>query len=259
MIEALKRGICHLWYWQSPDLLHPRPEEARLQAGLALLDPTEVVRYRRYLVAEAASTFLASRELLRSALSLYWDVKPPDWRFELNQWGRPRIANAGVPEELHFNLSHKPGFVVCLIGYGRELGVDVENITISRPHLLHLASRFFSRSEAEDLRDTPEEYRLDRFYEFWTLKESYIKARGRGLSLGLSRFSFSVAGNSAAIKFDQGFDDQPDRWDFRLFRCDSHLMASAIELDPDRPLTVEVRSASELVRRTLNVSECFSV
>jgi len=255
MIEAIKRGACHLWYWQSPDPLRIQADEARLQARLALLDPTEAVRYRRYLVAEAASTFLASRELLRSALSLYWNVKPAAWRFEVNQWGRPRIANAGVPEELHFNLSHKPGFVVCLIGYGRELGVDVENISISRPHLLNLASRFFSRVESEDLRETPEERRLDRFYEFWTLKESYIKARGRGLSLGLSRFSFSVAGNSAGVKFDEGFDDQPDRWDFRLFRYNSHLMASTIELDPARPLAVEVRSASELICRTLNLSE----
>ena len=73
--------------------------------------------------------------------------------------------------------------------------MDVEDISVRRPLLLQIASRFFSRAEMVGLRGTPRERQLDRFYELWTLKESYIKARGQGLSLGLSRFSFSVAGD----------------------------------------------------------------
>jgi len=281
VIEALRRGACHLWYWK------PRPQldEVGFEAGLAFLDAPEVVRYRRYLARDAAGTFLASRVFLRSVLSVYWDVKPSDWRFAANEWGRPRIATPGVPEQFDFNLSHKPGCVTCLVGYGRELGVDVEDVSVRRPQLLHLASRFFSRAETAGLEETPEERRLDRFYELWTLKESYIKARGRGLSLGLSRFAFVVAGDSASVQFEDGFGDQPDRWDFRLFRSGTgperrssspetgddpaatgsvvpigflersgpaHLMATTIELDPERALTVEVRCASELIRRRLN-------
>jgi 4'-phosphopantetheinyl transferase len=211
-----------------------------------------LARYHRYLVPHAAQTFLAARVFLRSVLSGYASIAPADWRFETNPWGRPRIAAASAPAGLTFNLSHKPGCVACLTGHGRALGVDVEDTAANRPQVLELAERFFSPSEARALNALPVERQVDRFYQLWTLKESYIKARGFGLSLGLSRFSFSPVGTTASVLFDAGFHDDPAAWDFQLFHPDAqHLIATAVERLAGSSPAIEVRNAAELIARVL--------
>jgi 4'-phosphopantetheinyl transferase len=212
-----------LWCWQ------PRLADDALPQALAFLSPDEAVRCHRYLVPGAAATFLAARILLRSVLSQYAALAPEQWRFEANEFGRPHIANADAPSGLVFNLSHKHGCVTCLVGSGRELGVDVEDTAAGHTSFLEIAGRFFSASEADALAALPDAQRRQRFYELWTLKESYIKARGVGLSLGLSRFSFSVEGYRAAVCFAEGFDDRAETWDFRLFRPDErHVIATSV-------------------------------
>lgn len=214
---------------------------------MALLSADETVRYNRYLVPEAAATFLAARMLLRSVLSQYAALPPAAWRFETNRFGRPHIANTDAPRGLTFNLSHKPGCVTCLIGAGRELGVDVEDSAAGRTNFLETAGRFFSSPEAAALRHLPDEPRRQRFYELWTLKESYMKARGVGLSLGLSRFSFSVEGGRATVRFAEGFDDRAEAWDFRLFRPDErHVIATSVRHTP-APLVIDVTDAAQLL------------
>jgi 4'-phosphopantetheinyl transferase len=218
-----------------------------LLRGIAFLSPDEAVRYNRYLVPGAAATFLAARMLLRSVLSRYAALRPAEWRFETNAFGRPHIANPDAPRGLSFNLSHKPGCVTCLVGAARDLGVDVEDSAAGRTHFLEIAGRFFSPSEAAALRDLPEQRRRQSFYELWTLKESYIKARGVGLSLGLSRFSFSVEGDRVIVRFAEGFDDSADAWDFRLFRPDErHVIATSVR-QASAPLIIEITDAAQLL------------
>jgi len=247
-LDDLKRGECHLWWWR-PDASFA---EILARRGTALLSTDELARYRRYLVPHAAQTFLAARVLLRSVLSAYCEIGPADWRFETNPWGRPRIATARAPAGLAFNLSHKPGCVTCLTGHGRALGVDLEDTAANRPHVLELVERFFSPSEAAELKTLPTESQFDRFYELWTLKESYIKARGMGLALGLSHFSFSPEGNTASVRFDPGFPDDPAAWDFRLFYPDAqHVIATAVERLAGSSIVIETGDAAELIARIL--------
>jgi 4'-phosphopantetheinyl transferase len=86
------------------------------------------------------------------------------------------------------------------------------------------------------------------------LKEAYIKARGIGLSLGLSNFSFTPKGYSATVRFEPGFDDHPESWDFRLFRpVGSYLIATAVRR-PGVALEIAVRDASELMARRLGIA-----
>jgi 4'-phosphopantetheinyl transferase len=230
-----------LWYWR------PRLADDALPRASAFLSPDEAARYKRYLVPGAAATFLAARILLRSVLSQYAGLRPEQWRFEANEFGRPHIANADAPLGLVFNLSHKPGCVTCLIGAGRELGVDVEDSAAGHPDFLGIADRFFSPSEADALVALPDTQRRERFYELWTLKESYIKARGVGLGLGLSRFSFSVAVDRATVCFAEGFDDRAETWDFRLFRVDErHVIATSVR-HSGRPPVIEMIDATQLL------------
>ena len=70
------------------------------------------------------------------------------------------------------------------------MGCDLERIGRLR---LDLAERFFCREEYEAvlMRETEEE-RRDCFFRYWVLKESFIKATGRGMALPLNSFSIRL-------------------------------------------------------------------
>jgi 4'-phosphopantetheinyl transferase len=246
--DALEQGRCHLWFLRPGAISGPH-----LERGLLFLSSEETARHSRFLMADAARTFLSARILLRSVLSLYGALPPAAWRFDTNPWGRPHIASQDSPPGLVFNLSHKPGLVTCLVGSCRDLGVDVEDTSVRRAYLLEIASRFFSPCEAAALHELPDTKQAQRFFQLWTLKEAYIKARGRGLSLGLSRFSFSVdeAASAATVRFDDGFDDDRETWDFGLFHPDDrHLIATAVRRTK-APLRIEIADGEEVVARAL--------
>lgn len=63
----------------------------------------------------------------------------------------------------------------------------------------------------------PGQFRLERFYALWALKEAYIKARGLGLAIPLADFSFDFSAESEAvsIRFDGSLLSQaPTQWSF---------------------------------------------
>ena len=103
---------------------------------------------------------------------------------------------------VRFNLSHTDGLAVCAVVLKHDIGVDVEHRQ-RRVVSENIARRFFSPSEVREFESLPERMQQDRFFQYWTLKESYIKARGMGLSIPLEKFSFHLLKNKPIrISFD---------------------------------------------------------
>lgn len=102
-----------------------------------------------------------------------------------SEFGKPAFADE---PDIHFNLSHSGDWVVAALGPS-ELGVDVEQVLPVSPGI---AESCFSPAELGLLQHLTEEERLNRFYDIWTLKESYIKCIGRGLSQPLDSFTIMV-------------------------------------------------------------------
>ncbi len=223
---SLAAADAHLW-WARPDAFAEAGQLARLRA---LLTDDERARADRYRLARDRRTSLVTRALVRVTLSRYCGVPPARWRFRTSGHGRPEVASPATP--LRFNVSHTEGLVVCLVGRGRELGVDAESLRQDR-RWLDIAERFFARAEARALREAPAAHRRLRFLEYWTLKESYVKARGRGLTLPLSGFRFDLpagAGDGIRIRFTPAVADDPARWQFTLDRLGTgHVVATAID------------------------------
>jgi 4'-phosphopantetheinyl transferase len=169
-----------------------------------------------------------TRALQRTVLSQYENCPPSQWVFSREDSGKPMITSPRT--SVCFNLSHTQEWVACAVAQSSLVGVDVENCRREVP-VLTLARRFFSKQEYLDLTSLPEEDQKSRFFDCWTLKESYIKARGEGIALGLSKFSFDF-GADGAIGFccNSELQDDPEQWRFMLSPDQGdHRMALAIK------------------------------
>ncbi|MGH9392364.1 MAG: 4'-phosphopantetheinyl transferase family protein, partial [Vicinamibacteria bacterium] len=229
----------HLWI--------ARPGEIRdpdlVLAYDALLTADERAKVSRYRFEKDRHASLVTRALVRTVLSRYAAVSPGGWRFVANEFGRPEIQEPREERSLRFNLSHTEGLVVCLVSRDREVGVDVEDRTRGGD-LLDIADRFFSPFEVKALRALPPEEQMDRFFLYWTLKESYIKARGMGLALSLSAFSFDLdsPGSGIRILLEPSLDDDPGRWQFSALSYGRrHTIALGMELKREREVKIVVR------------------
>jgi 4'-phosphopantetheinyl transferase len=169
-----------------------------------LMSADEREREARFHFAVDRHRYLVTRALVRTTLSLYRpEVPPNDWSFQVNPYGRPRITNAEAGS-IGFNVSHSGNVVALAVGNALEIGFDLEVIADRSPSI-ELASEFFAMKEAAALRSLPPAAQAMRFLELWTLKESFIKACGKGLSIPLDKFSFDLD-PSGSICFDAGED-----------------------------------------------------
>jgi 4'-phosphopantetheinyl transferase len=201
------------------------------EAFLERLSAEERERFQRFLAPAAALQFAVGRTLLRSVLSARLGPTPETWSFELGAAGKPRLAaaHAHAPAP-SFNLSHTEGLVALAVGDVPAIGVDVEH-TLRRNATLEIADRFFAGDEVENLRALPRARQQGRFFDHWTLKESYIKARGEGLGLPLSRFGFRLHDEHELELFaDPELDPNPQRFRFWLATLGAeHRLALAVE------------------------------
>lgn len=198
----------------------------RYRAALTDAEREQEMRFR---FEHLRDRYLTTRALVRAALSHYAGCDPAAWRFRPGEFGRPRIVEPeGFP--LDFNLSHTDGLIVCGIATG-EMGVDVESVD-RRTVPLALARRFFAPSEADALERLAPAAQPARFLEYWTLKESYIKARGKGLAIPLDHFAFVLSADAPPrISFVPGFDDEPAGWHFGQIQLSAaHELAWAMRL-----------------------------
>ena len=112
---------------------------------------------------------------------------------DVNEYGKPYfIYHPDVP----FNLSHSGKYCVCAFSDSR-IGVDVQ---IKSEPYADIADSFFNDSERKILYDLPENKREDYFFTTWTLKESYMKAVGKGMQIPLKEIQeYEISEDTYAI------------------------------------------------------------
>ena len=205
----MTRGEVHFWYRFTESL-----DDAEAAADAAVLSADERARADRFVFARDRRDFVAAHALLRRSLSICADVRPADWTFTTGAHGKPSVAAGSDAPPLAFNLSHTQGLVACAVALDGEIGIDVESAG-RVASVGALAARFFSAGEIAHLDACAGSQRGERFIELWTLKESYIKAIGTGLSHPLDSFEFDIR-NPAAITMTAPADTGVDNWTFAL-------------------------------------------
>lgn len=164
------------------DLFLAFPDQIRNERLLTrywhILSPEERRREERFYCERDRHHYRVSRALVRTVLSQYAPVPPEEWSFSATRYGKPEIVNdCAAAKRISFNLTHTHGLIVLAVACEGTVGVDAEHVRARQP-CLEIARRFFARREAEQLFELPAERRSERFFHYWTLKESYIKAVG---------------------------------------------------------------------------------
>ncbi|MCG8633302.1 MAG: 4'-phosphopantetheinyl transferase superfamily protein [Desulfobacterales bacterium] len=165
----------------------------------SVLSEEEIQKVNRYRFKKDRILSLTARALLRYLLSEYTGLAPGSFSFKTNEFGKPSLVPGRSGPDIRFNLSHSSGTVVCGLMSGHDIGVDVESR--DRSVDLAISRRFFSRQEADQVDACADHEKHSRFFDLWTLKESYIKACGKGLSIPLDSFSFDLDKPDINIRF----------------------------------------------------------
>lgn len=131
---------------------------------------------------KAAMTKLLGELILRYLLARFHGLHKGDFSLLRNEHGKPYLVGvAGI----YYNISHSGDYIVCALS-DSEVGVDIERRTVSR---MAVARRFFHPEEIVCLERCTGEKQRELFFNYWSVKESYLKYTGSGLSRSLSSFS----------------------------------------------------------------------
>lgn len=220
----IDQTLTHLWYtWMAED---------------------ERCRYLRYRFHRDQQSYLLTRALVRSTLSHYARVGPAEWRFQCTPKGKPYIADPRVFGDLTFNLSNTCGLVVCVVARGGPVGVDVENTT-RHYDIDQIARHFFTDDEVKALENLPPNLQRRRFFEYWTLKEAYLKAIGVDLGT-LRRVAVRLQSvGTACAAFTDNREDQSASWQLNYFApTENHVLATAIRRLDFSPVAIKVRTVT---------------
>ena len=187
----------------------------RVAALKRLLSEDEICRAERYYFRRDRRSFVVRRGLLRLILGRYLGMKPGELLFDCNRYGRVELADGHNMSGLRFNLSHSGEAVIYAITRDREVGIDIED-----PHRVIdmelMVRRNCSQREKADLQVVSPELRRQAFFNCWTRKEAYIKARGKGLAIALNRFTVSlIPGEPSILLNTEEGAEETARWTFK--------------------------------------------
>lgn len=222
---ALPAGEIHLWR----AALAQTGEVA--QRLVRVLSDDEQRRADGFHFERDRRAFCVGRGVLRMLLGRYLGIAPVRVKFEYGPWGKPRLAGTLGKSGLRFNAAHADGLFLCAFTLEQEIGIDLERV-VPVPEMLQVAELAFSSAEHAALCAMLAEERPQAFFEGWTCKEAWLKARGYGMVGG-------PRGRLAALLAEgepRGRSGPPsqgraeDRWSIRLFRpAPGYIAAVAAE------------------------------
>src|SRR5260370_17177542 len=211
---------------------------ATIQQLRKLLSLDEQARSDRFHLERDRQHFVVARGCLRTLLARYLEIAPTKIQFSYGPHGKPRLATStSLARRLNFNLAHSGGFALYAFTQVGEIGVDLEHV---RPELTgdDIARRFFSSNEVARLSQLPVGERHESFYNCWTRKEAFIKAKGIGLSLALDQFDVTLAPTEPTVLLRTRWDEtEASRWSLEVIDAGPGYVAAVAVAGQDWQLT----------------------
>lgn len=155
-------------------------------------------------------------------------------------WGKIR-AELDLPEFSSFNLSHSGSYVMCAVSTipSARVGCDMEKIGRSRPDL---AKRFFCPSEyAAICRGGTGEEQANLFFRYWVLKESFLKATGKGMALPMNAFCVQLGNPPVLLEQPEAFPETYHYMEFCAAGIPYKMAVCSTDEEIDREIHMELK------------------
>ena len=174
-LESMDHPEVCVWHAE----LNPSPDTI---SGLHdLLADDERHRLSHIRLERDRRRFIVAHGALRDLLGQYLGIHPRQIRFGRSTSGKPAL-HPDSGSQLAFNLAHSADLALIAIASGADVGVDVEHVSFETDGL-DVARHWFSAAEAHALDAMPDRQRTHAFYDLWTRREAWAKARGDGLAM----------------------------------------------------------------------------
>ena len=228
-------------------------DSVRMTAMRDTLDDYELRRADRFLFDKHRHRFVVGRARVRDLLACYLNTDSASIEFAYSNLGKPKIANPARQFTLHFNFSNSAELGLLAVTHVGELGIDLEQVR-DMSDLEGLAKRYFASAESEAIFARPQaDQRMQAFFRFWTRKEAYLKAVGKGLTFPLRDVEVSLDDDSRArIVAINSKDDDALQWSLgHLDLGDDYLGAFAIRSSQLQVQTLELDAHTDSSNSTI--------
>jgi 4'-phosphopantetheinyl transferase len=175
--------------------------EADYQHYWRILAPSEQQHAHAIKNRRLRGRYVEIHARLRIVLGDAVNTEPERLIIHKAEYGKPYLVDY---PELAFNLSHTADKMVLAIAYGCELGIDIEQCK-TRANLAALVDKCFAEEEKDYWQQLPEPLQTKAFYQFWTRKEAFVKATGRGIALGLKRCVINPGKPKELLRIPKGY------------------------------------------------------
>jgi 4'-phosphopantetheinyl transferase len=210
----LLKGDIHIWT-VSVDM--PENQVERLQSVLTAEEKTKASFYK---FESAQHSYIVTKSVLRILLSAYLDTNPADIVLGAHKKGKPYLVS---DTSIFFNISNSHDICVYAFSREAEVGIDIEKIR-DLPDIDLLIEKNLTSREKKYFQKDPDN-KLTRFFQFWTFKESYLKAIGEGMRLTPENLEFSLEDGTIKLRsVNYGFDAA--NWQFKGFTREGNYTGS---------------------------------
>jgi 4'-phosphopantetheinyl transferase len=226
----LAQGEVHVWYEDFALL-----QAVEINQNLQVLALDEIEKAQRFRFEKDRQNYINARSWLRKIIGKYLRISPGLLQFGYGEYGKPWLMNEeGNPHSLQFNLSHSEGVAICALAWEKPLGIDVEALRFENSYD-SVAENFFSQNERLALQTVASEFKQIAFFNCWTRKEAYLKARGDGLIFPLDEFDVSLNFDEAKLLSVHHFPEENQRWTlYHLNPKPNFVGALAVEGKPTK-------------------------
>ena len=203
----------------------------------SLLSKDEKERAERFYFERDRGRYIVGRGILRTLLSGYLGMDAHTVRIIYGRDGKPMLEDIFNKKHLQFNLSNSNDWVVYIFGWDNPVGIDLEHVRVFDA-ADDFAKQFFAAQETALLNSLTHDQKWDTFFKFWTAKESFLKAKGSGLTFPLNQVEIALgSGNDARIASINGDLQQAAKWRLETFNpIAGYQAAIAVEKNQGRIL-----------------------
>lgn len=211
---ALSSGELHVWH------ISTQVTSREFINCKNTLSEDELLKVPFFEIDKVRETYVVGQSALRKLLSGYLGIPAKLVKLGRGRKGKPySVDDPG----LYFNMSNSGKLVVIAFSLDGEVGIDIERIR-PLPDLDELIMRNFTTGEIKFINSKPEE-RISRFFRFWTIKESFVKALGEGMRLPPDHLEFEIENNRIILLSVKGVFEQDD-WNFKEFSTSSNYVGT---------------------------------